>query len=281
MEWNYSDYIVIILTGIAIIFLLSVVFDYWKGSSGLRKGSALISFVAIILISMPNASDLIFKFGGNELVFKSNEQQKLDQSQLAETSKFIEKQNQILTEKINGVAESLRINGEILNALHKNNADNQETKSKLDNLVQEQKEITKSIAPKLPIFSVQFERIEFNEICEKINSSGEFYYAFMINGNRIVNRSLKDRVSKSKGEVENFSGKSINIQSALKNDTFRLAGFINEYDGETFFRRSLKITSVGEIEEELLLKSGAVQISIGDNNNRVCRATLVLSVVEL
>jgi len=281
MEWGYSDYMVVILTGIAIVFLLSIIVDYWKGDGGLRNGSVLISFVAIILISLPNASDLVFKFGGNELVFKSNEQQELKQSQLAETGKYIEKQNKVLSEKIDGVAESLKINGKLLSALHQNNKNNQKTKQTLDILVQKQEEITKSITPKLPTFSVELEKIEFNEICEKLNSSGEFYYTFMINGNRVVDRPLKARVSKTRGDVEDLSGKNIDIQSVQENDTFRLTGFIKEYDGETFFGKSLKITTVGEVEEELPLRSGSHSIAVGDEYNTVCRATLVLSVREL
>lgn len=281
MEWGYSDYITIILAAIAIVFLLTIIFDYWKRDSGLKKGSVLVCFVALILVLMPNASDLIFKFGGNELVFKSSEQELLKQTQLAEKSKYIEKQNQVLSEKIDGIAESLRINGEILNAIHQNDQNDQATKEKLESLVQKQDTITKSIAKKLPKYTVAFENIEFNEVCEKLNSQGEFYYAFMVNGNRVVYRPLKDRIRKAKGEQESLVGSSIEVQKVWEKDTFRLTGFINEYDGESFWSKSLKITTVGEVSEEIPLKPATLKFSIGDPNNTICRASLNLSVSEV
>lgn len=286
---NFDDsaiqsYLLIATSVLAIIFLVSLIFDYWSGTTGLRKGSILLAFIAIILIVLPSAEKLVLKFGGGELSFNRSDTAGAKQAEVTDTNKLIKKQNDDIRNKLEDISKSLEINGKVVSNIAKqNNNYDKNINLELQKLLNKQAEITKKIRVVRPSYEVIFDKLEINEICEYSNDTGEFYFTFMINGDTVISLPFDDAIKKRRGEHIDLSDSKKVIKTLRPDDTFNFYGVVNESDGRTLFRNKIKFTPVGEITREYLLSdvSGKNTPVVFGSASTICKATLTFKVNEL
>lgn len=240
------------------IFLVSILYKYNRSPSGLTKGTSIIAFIALTLLLMPNARNVAISIAGNEVSVIKEEKFEKSKFIIESLEQQVDRLNLLLREKSRTI-------------LRLQNATESEPNATLA-------EIKKETPP--ATYEITLKEILFNEICETSNDTGEFYYSFLINGATVVDRSLSDRIQKTKDTRQILTGARMTVKSYDDDEGFNLSGFIKEYDGKTLFRTSIKTTTVGEISERISFKEESQQITIG-NDNSTCYATLTIEIVKL
>lgn len=285
---NFDDatiqsYLLISTSVIAIVFLLSLILDYWLSATGLRKGSILLAFIAIILVALPSAENLVLKFGEGEFSYDRSGTAGAKQAVVTDTSKLIKKQNDDISIKLENISKILEINGKVVAKIAKQNSNNKSLNEELQKLLKKQADITNEIKVVRPSYEVVFDNLLINEICEVANDTGEFYYTFMINGDSVINVPFDKSIKKRKGEHIKFSDSKKVIKTLLSDDTFNFYGVVNESDGRTMFRNKIKFTPVGEATKEYLFseRSGKETLVVFGDSSTICKATLTFKVNEI
>ena len=278
---NLTQTYFFVIAIIAFAYFMSILYAYHKGN-GLKKGSTLLAFTAIVLSVFPIAQNVTVKFfGAGELSFSAQEQSdKLETMALAG-----EGQTRALMAELASIKELETQNKK---ALGENKALLEElaNKGKLSPQaiagVYEKwsKESTQKQAPVVD-YHISLTKLVIKGTCVGDNAKqGEFYYSLMINGALQKELAIHDAVSKGyDGEIDLSDSPGVTLSTNDANRKFYITGRVVERGRRSALSgfRKRYITTVGKVSEGINLNTNTNSINIGAELDK-CGAVLYFSV---